>query len=203
MKIVISCMQRCWPRFRASCTRHLQRTVNPTPFGLNHGIEFLFVAVVGGIKHVWGAVLGAVILMVLQDWLQSLLPKLLGENGNFFKVIVFGVLMVLLLQYARNGVWPIIVRFLPRSRRAQAPQSVQPPLPQRAKPTAGELRPTRGEIAFRGQCIDRLRSHDIVKRGIGRTFHVKLPSTMTVARNCHDWRPSTWNDWRMAQYHGS
>ena len=41
---------------------HLQRAVNPTPFGLNHGIEFLFMAVVGGVSHVWGAVLGATIL---------------------------------------------------------------------------------------------------------------------------------------------
>ncbi|WP_175705162.1 branched-chain amino acid ABC transporter permease, partial [Burkholderia ambifaria] len=61
---------------------HLQRAVNPTPFGLNHGIEFLFMAVVGGVAHVWGAVLGAAILTVLQDWLQSLLPRLLGQDGN-------------------------------------------------------------------------------------------------------------------------
>ena len=47
---------------------HLQRAVNPTPFGLNHGIEFLFMAVVGGVSHVWGAVLGATILTVLQDY---------------------------------------------------------------------------------------------------------------------------------------
>ncbi|MCA3870309.1 MAG: branched-chain amino acid ABC transporter permease, partial [Burkholderia sp.] len=81
---------------------HLQRAVNPTPFGLNHGIEFLFMAVVGGVSHVWGAVLGAAILTVLQDYLQTLLPKLLGSEGNF-EIIVFGVLMVLLLQYARQG----------------------------------------------------------------------------------------------------
>ena len=54
-------------------------------------------AVVGGVAHVWGAVLGAAILTVLQDYLQTLLPKLLGSDGNF-EIIVFGVLMVLLLQ---------------------------------------------------------------------------------------------------------
>ena len=88
---------------------HLQRAVNPTPFGLNHGIEFLFMAVVGGVSHVWGAVLGAAILTVLQDYLQTLLPKLLGSEGNF-EIIVFGVLMVLLLQYARQGVWRSVAR---------------------------------------------------------------------------------------------
>ena len=115
---------------------HLQRAVNPTPFGLNHGIEFLFMAVVGGVSHVWGAVLGAAILTVLQDYLQTLLPKLLGENGNF-EVIVFGIIMVLLLQYARQGVWPFVARFFPRGPRAHLADHAEP-LPQRNKPHAGE-----------------------------------------------------------------
>ncbi|RZF31009.1 branched-chain amino acid ABC transporter ATP-binding protein/permease [Paraburkholderia sp. UYCP14C] len=115
---------------------HLQRAVNPTPFGLNHGIEFLFMAVVGGVSHVWGAVLGAAILTVLQDYLQTLLPKLLGENGNF-EVIVFGIIMVLLLQYARQGVWPFVARFFPRGPRAHLADHAEP-LPQRNKPQAGE-----------------------------------------------------------------
>lgn len=116
---------------------HLQRAVNPTPFGLNHGIEYLFMAVVGGVAHVWGAVLGAAILTLLQDWLQTLLPKLLGENGNF-EIIVFGILMVLLLQYARRGVWPFVARFFPRGPQAHVPEHAES-LPQRSKPTAGEL----------------------------------------------------------------
>jgi len=115
---------------------HLQRAVNPTPFGLNHGIEFLFMAVVGGVSHVWGAVLGAAILTILQDYLQTLLPKLLGESGNF-EVIVFGVLMVVLLQYARQGVWPFVARFFPRGPRAHVPEQAEP-LPQRSKPAADE-----------------------------------------------------------------
>ncbi|MBB5467827.1 branched-chain amino acid transport system permease protein [Paraburkholderia sp. CI2] len=115
---------------------HLQRAVNPTPFGLNHGIEFLFMAVVGGVSHVWGAVLGAAILTVLQDYLQTLLPKLLGENGNF-EVIVFGIIMVLLLQYARQGVWPFVARFFPRGPRAHLAGHADP-LPQRNKPQTGE-----------------------------------------------------------------
>jgi branched-chain amino acid transport system permease protein len=38
---------------------HMQRLVNPSPFGLHHGIEYLFMAVVGGAGYVWGAVIGA------------------------------------------------------------------------------------------------------------------------------------------------
>ncbi|WP_153099027.1 ABC transporter permease subunit [Paraburkholderia hayleyella] len=124
---------------------HLQRAVNPTPFGLNHGIEFLFMAVVGGISHVWGAVLGAAIVTFLQDYLQTILPRLLGENGNF-EIIVFGILMVGLLQYSRQGVWPyvarIFTRFSPVALPVCAEEHVVPPplpLPQRARPDAGTV----------------------------------------------------------------
>jgi len=115
---------------------HLQRAVNPTPFGLNHGIEYLFMAVVGGVAHVWGAILGAAILTIVQDYLQSLLPMLLGESGNF-EIIVFGVLMIALLHYARQGVWPFVARWFPPGPRAQAPEQAEA-LPQRVKPAAGE-----------------------------------------------------------------
>ena len=89
---------------------HLQRFVNPTPFGINQGIENLFMAVVGGAVSVWGAVLGATLVTLLKTWLQDLLPKLLGEAGQF-EIIVFGVLLVLLLQYAREGLLPYLQRF--------------------------------------------------------------------------------------------
>ncbi|HET7775479.1 MAG TPA: branched-chain amino acid ABC transporter permease, partial [Azospira sp.] len=54
---------------------HLQRFVNPTPFSINQGVEFLFMAVIGGVAHVWGAVVGAGLITVLKQWLQDLLPQ--------------------------------------------------------------------------------------------------------------------------------
>ena len=72
---------------------HLQRFVNPTPFGINQGIEYLFMAVVGGAGSVWGAVLGATLITLLKQVLQDSLPHLLGRDGNF-EVVVFGILMI-------------------------------------------------------------------------------------------------------------
>ena len=92
---------------------HLQRAVNPTPFGLNAGIEYLFMAVVGGAGSVWGALLGAGLLTLMKDSLQSLLPRLLGGSGNY-EIIVFGILIVLLLQRARDGLWPLLLHLADR-----------------------------------------------------------------------------------------
>jgi branched-chain amino acid transport system permease protein len=107
---------------------HLQRFVNPTPFGINQGIEYLFMAVVGGAGSVWGAVVGATLITLLKESLQDVLPRVLGRSGNF-EVVVFGVLMVLLLQFARDGLWPLLARMLPR--RAPPPVPDAPALPKR------------------------------------------------------------------------
>ncbi len=114
---------------------HMQRSVNPTPFGLNAGIEYLLMAVVGGAGSVWGALLGAALVTVVNDQLQSLLPRLLGQQGNY-ETVVFGVLLVLVLQTAPDGLWPRLRRLFPpaRPRRMHADAA---PLPARALPSPG------------------------------------------------------------------
>ena len=116
---------------------HLQRFVNPTPFGINQGIEYLFMAVVGGAGSVWGAVIGATLITLLKEVLQDALPRLLGRSGNF-EIVVFGILMVLLLQFSRDGVWPWLARILPRRKPVSVPDA--PKLPGR------DLAPSRGAL---------------------------------------------------------
>jgi branched-chain amino acid transport system permease protein len=91
---------------------HFVRAANPTPFGAQAGIEYLFVAVVGGAGYVWGGVLGAAIVVILKEILQSYLPVIFGGQGQL-ETIVFGILLVLLLQLAPTGVWPWLIARLP------------------------------------------------------------------------------------------
>ncbi|MEY4363960.1 MAG: hypothetical protein RLZZ24_1312 [Pseudomonadota bacterium] len=95
---------------------HFQRSVNPSPFGLKMGIEYLFMTVIGGVGHVWGALTGAFLTKVLEDQLQVLLPKLIGTSGSF-EVIVFGILLVLMLKFLPQGLWSLVATRLPREQR--------------------------------------------------------------------------------------
>ncbi|WP_326544141.1 branched-chain amino acid ABC transporter ATP-binding protein/permease [Pseudorhodoferax sp.] len=122
---------------------HLQRFVNPTPFHLNIGIELLFMAVVGGAGHLWGAVLGAALITLLKEKLQDLLPALLGTSGNF-EVVVFGLLMLFVLQRFADGLWPTLARVARRWVRPVAPAPVgaallSAQLAQRQLPAKGTL----------------------------------------------------------------
>jgi len=116
---------------------HFQRTVNPSPFGLNKGIEYLFMAVVGGVGHVWGAIVGSTVVKVMEEQLQDWLPKLFGTSGNY-EIIVFGILLILVLQYARDGIWAFVEARFPKPPRAVDWADAQP-LPHREQPPRGEV----------------------------------------------------------------
>ncbi|WP_265290096.1 branched-chain amino acid ABC transporter ATP-binding protein/permease [Verminephrobacter eiseniae] len=114
---------------------HLQRFVSPTPFNLHIGIEYLFMAVVGGAGHLGGAVLGATLITLLKEKLQDWLPALLGSSGNF-ELIVFGLLMVLVLQRFADGLWPMLERLGQRCLRRAAPRAMHPAANPAANPAA-------------------------------------------------------------------
>ncbi|MCK9512678.1 MAG: branched-chain amino acid ABC transporter ATP-binding protein/permease [Pigmentiphaga sp.] len=121
---------------------HMQRAVSPSPFGLNAGIEALFMAVVGGAASVWGALVGSAVVLIIKDQLQNWLPRLLDTNANF-EMIVFGVLLVIVLQYARDGIWSYVVAPFQRRRDSRAERLAPPPeaplLPQRPRPVSGQM----------------------------------------------------------------
>lgn len=91
---------------------HNQSFINPTPFGLQMGIDYLFMALLGGVGSIWGAIFGAGIFTMLRQWLQDLMPVIFGNDGQY-ETIVFGLMIVLLMQKAPSGLWPMLVKLVP------------------------------------------------------------------------------------------
>lgn len=137
-KIVVFTVAALYASLSGWLYAHLQRFVNPTPFSLTQGIEYLFMAVVGGVSHVWGAILGAGLITVLKQWLQDWLPRLLGQSGNF-EIIVFGLLMIFVLHRARDGLWPMLQRFFPQQVLLRMQAEGAAPLARRVQPEAGSV----------------------------------------------------------------
>ena len=88
---------------------HLQRAVSPSPFGLVMGIQYLLMAVLGGAASLPGALLGSTLVVLINNSLQDWLPLLVGSGVNA-ETVVFGILLVLMLQAAPDGLWPLIAR---------------------------------------------------------------------------------------------
>lgn len=113
---------------------HMQRFVNPSPFGLNQGIEFLFMITIGGAFSFWGAITGATVITLLKTVLQGILPKLISQSGNF-EIIVFGIMIVVVLQWMRGGIWAFVERLLPQ--KTERPVARSSDLDMRIQPSRG------------------------------------------------------------------
>jgi ABC-type branched-subunit amino acid transport system ATPase component/ABC-type branched-subunit amino acid transport system permease subunit len=96
---------------------HFQRTLSASAFGAEANIDYLLMAIVGGVGQVFGAVLGAGIVIVLKDVLQDMLGRL-----GMFQDLVFGIMLVGILQYSRDGIWPLLSSWLPPT----VPRSIDP-----------------------------------------------------------------------------
>lgn len=211
---------------------HMMRYVNPSPFGLGQGIEFLFMIVIGGPLSLWGAIAGSTVITLLKTLLQGILPKLIGHTGNF-EIIVFGIMIVMVLQWLRGGIWSLVERLLPPKPNRPINEVSNLSLrrqPSRGEPLlkvdavtkefgglmavkkmsfelsggeivgligpngagkstmfnliSGELPKTSGNIYFGAKNISTLRSPEIARCGISRTFqHVRLIHNMTALEN--------------------
>ena len=120
---------------------YTQRFVSPTPFGVNQGIDYLFMALIGGAGQLWGAIVGAGLFILAKDWLQDWLPRIFGETGNF-EAIVFGVLIILVMHRAPTGVVGWLSQRLGlgqrnNAARPRAPGAPVAALPRRALPARG------------------------------------------------------------------
>lgn len=117
---------------------HYQRFLNPSPFSFNQGIEYLFMAVIGGAGSIGGALVGSGIVVLSNQWLQTNLPLLLGMQGDF-QVIIFGIVAMAMLQLLPRGIWPALLDLTGmRLPKAWSMSTDTVPLPARDKPQPGE-----------------------------------------------------------------
>ena len=99
---------------------HFQRFVSPTPFGLGASIDYLFMVIIGGSESLWGAPLGATLVVVLRDQFNDWIPRITGRAGDF-EALVFSLVVIVLLQRAPEGLLPLLTRL-----KRQALPSIAP-----------------------------------------------------------------------------
>ena len=117
---------------------HANRFVSPSPFDVRASIEYLLMAVAGGLGQLTGAVAGAALVLLMKNALQDLLPRVTTRGGQV-EGIAFALLFVLLLHQARGGLMGYVERWWQRWRQPApaAPAAEAPPLPRRSLPAAG------------------------------------------------------------------
>jgi branched-chain amino acid transport system permease protein len=242
------------------------QTATPEMFMFPVSVMILVMVVFGGIGSVWGVVVGALLLQILQSWFLEDLSGWLHALGRFIGVdwlqhvelassieLIFGLILVLMMLYRRQGLIPATRRTGALSLSEQIVQPARsgsplplPPLlagehpngrsPKRAFPrqggdasleiadltvrfgglvalqsvelsvprhsvvavigpngsgkstlfnaVTGLVAADRGNIRFGEEEIIRLRPHQVLERGIVRTFqNIRLFPNLSVLEN--------------------
>jgi branched-chain amino acid transport system permease protein len=119
---------------------HMNRFVSPSPFDVRASIEYLLMAVAGGLGQLAGALVGSALVMLLKNGLQDVLP-LLSQRGAQLETVVFAALFILLLHHARGGLMGFVTRWR-HARAVRQPQALPRQAP--ATPLARRQLPSRG-----------------------------------------------------------
>jgi branched-chain amino acid transport system permease protein len=225
------------------------QTATPEMFMFPVSVMILVMVVFGGIGSVWGVVLGALLLQILQSWFLEDLSGWLHALGRFAGLdwlrhvelassieLIFGLILVLMMLFRRQGLIPAARRVPALSLEEQMMHPVEggspvpsPPPPERGvlleiadltvrfgglvavqavelrvparsilavigpngsgkstlfNAVTGLVPADRGDIRFAGQEIGRLRSHQVLERGIARTFqNIRLFPNLSVLEN--------------------
>jgi branched-chain amino acid transport system permease protein len=100
--------------------------LSPDAFPIIISIEFVVIVVVGGLGSVYGAVLGAIAIVWLQDRLQQLgtREELLGfdlpvQAPGVFRIGVFALILIVVMLFLPRGVLPALGAGVRRVGRAR------------------------------------------------------------------------------------
>lgn len=91
---------------------HEVRYVNPPPFGFEGTIDVLMIAVLGGMRSPWGAIVGAIVLQILSRNVEAVLPGVFGASGvGAGQQLILGLLLVLILLVRPDGLVGAMAQF--------------------------------------------------------------------------------------------
>ncbi|MGC5019186.1 ABC transporter permease subunit [Micromonospora sp. DT47] len=127
---------------------HWIGVVNPNAANFPLSVEFLLMSVLGGLGSVWGAVIGAFSVELLDEGLRSLIPTLVPGAVGEVQLIGFGVVLTAVILFVPGGIHEVWRRLLARLRRpapatgepaaAEAEPDGSPLLAREGRPVAGE-----------------------------------------------------------------
>ncbi|HTW85871.1 MAG TPA: branched-chain amino acid ABC transporter permease [Candidatus Sulfotelmatobacter sp.] len=81
-----------------------QSYIDPTQFGFLLSVQFVLMSVIGGIRSLWGAVIGAAVVVALGQVLQAVVPLVLPSARGDFQQFFLGIILVAMLILLPRGI---------------------------------------------------------------------------------------------------
>jgi branched-chain amino acid transport system permease protein len=80
-------------------------------FNISRSIELILGPVIGGVGTLFGPILGAAVLTLLSDGITEALAAL-GWEIPGIKQVFYGVVLLAVVMFLPNGIWPALARRL-------------------------------------------------------------------------------------------
>lgn len=116
-KLVVFVLSAVYAAVAGALYGHYVTFLSPEPFGFVVSLEFLVMAVVGGIASVWGGVIGAFAIVALTELLRRSLPSWLPGSSGELELVLFGVALIAMLVLRPTGIAGMGASLLARARR--------------------------------------------------------------------------------------
>jgi branched-chain amino acid transport system permease protein len=104
--------------------------MSPSSFGIGVSIELVVMAVVGGLANIWGALFGAGIVLLIQQYVSSAIKVVIPDASGEYEVIAFGLILMVIMIFTPDGLFSTLTNMV---HRWQAAPPVAAPTPQLRK----------------------------------------------------------------------
>lgn len=92
---------------------HYMTFISPDQFGFYTSVVFVVMAALGGLHSVWGPPIGVLAITALVELIREALPKVVPGAGSEYEIILFGVLLVIIMTFAPQGLAGLARRLRP------------------------------------------------------------------------------------------
>ncbi|MFJ7728475.1 branched-chain amino acid ABC transporter permease [Neobacillus sp. NPDC097160] len=94
--------------------------IAPNTFEVMESMTFIIIVVVGGLRSLWGAPIGAVVITAMDEGMTHFLPLIIPNAGGEVQIIAYGILLVLVLLFIPNGIGPTLGKLIKSTFHSKA-----------------------------------------------------------------------------------
>jgi len=102
-KVQIFMVSAIYASLAGSLYAHWISFINPEPFGIFISILMLIMVTIGGMGSLWGAIIGACVIILAGEFFRDLVPRLVHGAAGEIEIIAYGLILVLILLFMPRG----------------------------------------------------------------------------------------------------
>jgi len=123
-KVEVFAAAAIYASIAGSIYAHYTSCIEPGAFGVQFSVRVAIMAMVGGLANPGGAFLGAGLMVGLSQFLQEVMPVIVGGPTGAYELVAYGVILVATLLFMPQGLVSVCgklerrARMLVKSRRS-------------------------------------------------------------------------------------